>query len=70
MKTIENNNGWIKIESEADLPKENGAYWTFIADKNEMYANSFGTFNQPEFTFDHNLITHYQPIIKPEPPKF
>jgi hypothetical protein len=29
---IENNNGWIKIESKDDLPKK-GKYWGFTKDK-------------------------------------
>src|SRR5690554_2905829 len=27
LQGIETNNGWIKIESEADLPKETGHFW-------------------------------------------
>jgi hypothetical protein len=64
---IENNNGWIKIESDDDLPKKSGMYWTFIIGK-EVVANTFNTFGNNEFTFDNGVVTHYQPIQKPQPP--
>jgi hypothetical protein len=67
LQGIEHNNHWIKIESEDDLPKEHGAYWT-IAKFNEICANTFGTFGKNEFTFDNGFITYYQPIEKPTPP--
>lgn len=68
LKGMFNNNGWIKIESEDDFPKKNGAYWTITKGKNEVEANTFGTFGKKEFTFHNGLITHYQPIEKPKPP--
>lgn len=64
---IYNNNGWIKIESEDDLPKERCAVWTFITEK-EVVMNTFNTFDDMEFTFDNGKVTHYQPIIEPELP--
>ena len=64
---IYNNNGWIKIESEENLPKERCAVWTFITEK-EVVMNTFNTFDDMEFTFDNGKVTHYQPIIKPKPP--
>lgn len=67
LKGIENNNGWIKIESEEDLPKTNGMYWT-IAKFNESCANTWGMLGKGEFTFDNGYVTHYQPIIKPNTP--
>ena len=63
---IEHNNGWVKIESEDDLPKENCDVFIF--------AN--GRIDQRRFQVDishlwiNNVITHYQPIIKPKPPIF
>jgi len=64
---IHDNNGWIKIDSENDLPKENtnchilytdGSYSTdlFLTTTNQFRSNSW------------KYITHYQPIVKPEPP--
>lgn len=69
LKGIENNNGWVKIESESYLPKERGAFWTFIEGK-EVVMNTFNTFDDMEFTFDNGKVTHYQPIQKPKPPVF
>jgi hypothetical protein len=67
---IETNNGWIKIESEADLPKEKGDYWCIDRFVN---VNPYATFFDPESFISLNerwmhRYTHYQPIIKPQPP--
>lgn len=62
LQGIENNNGWIKIESEADLPKEEITYWALIGGEIEVVENW-------EITLSfHNkrTITHYQPIEKPK----
>ncbi len=64
---IKDNNGWIKVNSEEDLPKTNGMYWT-IAKFNEVCANTWGMLGKSEFTFDNGHVTHYQPIIKPNIP--
>lgn len=64
LQGIENNNGWIKIESEADLPKEDCLYWVILGGEMEIVENW-------EITLSfHNkkTITHYQPIEKPNPP--
>lgn len=67
LRGIENNNGWIRIESESDLPKQNGRYWIMskssiinqdVFDSTDMILKSLWKSN----------YTHYQPIIKPEPP--
>lgn len=66
---IENNNGWIKIESESDLPKEKG-YFLCIYKDGEIIPHHFSINSE----FDRDLFieefTHYQPITKPEPPIF
>lgn len=61
LQGIENNNGWIRIESVEDLPKEpimshyirrcDNGYCTGIVDSSDL-----------------DRITHYQPIVKPEKP--
>lgn len=70
LQCIEKNNGWVKIESEEDLPK----------DENKMYR--IGMFlNDGRFFQDKNLCnlkttlkalkcnyTHYQSVNLPEPP--
>ena len=70
---IETNNGWIKIESEADLPSHGGEYDVVINDRLEqaVYLKSNrwlvnGNYF-PKTTQTHG-ITHYKPIVKPQPP--
>lgn len=68
---IEDNNGWVKIESEHDLPKEVGIFW--------VNDSRYGGIGQAEWrsgkfvTRFNNIyqmedITHYKPIVKPNPP--
>lgn len=67
LRGIENNNGWIHIESEADLPNENEIYHVFYSD---------GTISSRYFHQKHNdwtndpKATHYQPIVKPNKPLY
>lgn len=63
---IENNNGWIKIESEADLPKENT--WCFVISK--ISGITHGNFLIKDKDYWLIDATHYQPIKKPKPPIF
>ncbi|QIY92223.1 hypothetical protein [Chryseobacterium gallinarum] len=65
---LENNNGWIKIESEKDLPNEEIGCW--FLDKNDgailgrfLPENKDGSI---QFILDN--ATHYQPIEKPKLP--
>jgi len=60
LQGIENNNGWIKIESEDDLPKEPEFYW--VIDKN-------GIMHQVHYKdITVRYCSHYQLIQKPKPP--
>lgn len=67
LKGIENNNGWIKIENEEDLPKEDcnvfilHKTYGIITDKYKSVKKDF------HYNYKKN-ITHYQPIEKPKPP--
>lgn len=64
---IENNNGWITIESEKDLPPD-GHYWT-INKNGEINASPKlvdETCNDNQYWL--STFTHYQPILKPKPP--
>lgn len=71
LQGIENNNGWINIESEDDLPKESGVYEACI---NEEYIGRIRfsrEFNEWSCIYDSDNLrfpSHYQPIIKPQPP--
>lgn len=60
LKGVYNNNGWIRIESEADFPKVIGFYW--VASK-DFYATQC---HYEDIRYGYH--THYQPILKPEPP--
>ena len=65
-------NDWIKIETENDLPKEDGAFW--IMDKE--LGLKLGEWKQAPSLAEHikacefwvKRATHYKPIVKPEPP--
>ena len=65
LQGIKNNNNWIKIESEDDLPNGSGVYFT---------ANSMGVKVNPvnsqevRVLFLNDLAAYYQPIQKPKPP--
>lgn len=73
LKGIENNNGWIRIESEADLPKLKSAEELncFIKASDDerigMGIFAFGRF-MTFFGNEYANVTHYQPIEKPKPP--
>lgn len=59
---IETNNGWIRIESEADLP-----YFTvWLSDGKDIWQGNLWTVNGAHRM--NLMATHYQPIIKPLPP--
>ena len=62
LEGIEKNNGWIKIESESDLPNKTNDYW--IVNK---LGVSIRNYDMQEDN-DWNDVTHYQPITKPKPP--
>lgn len=70
---IEENSGWIKIESESDLPEQGGSYYVtrhakvetavYVKDNRWLIKGN----DYPKTTSLHS-ISHYQPIIKPELP--
>lgn len=67
---IEDNNGWIKIESGSLLPTDEGVLYRIGFFKKD------GKFHQDENAYKlrtavdalNDLYTHYQPILKPKPP--
>lgn len=71
LQGLENNNGWTRIESEEDLPKEYGPYHV-------KYENgqTVSWFNGVDFItltgrkYKEDAITHYQQIEIPKPPIF
>ena len=65
LQGIENNNGWIKIESENDLPKEGRIFW--VIKKGYNYA-IVETLYQNDSDYWMDLFTHYKSIEIPELP--
>lgn len=72
LQGIENNNGWIRIDSEDDLPNEKGDYWVIWDGKiviqywhssDNSYADT-----QKQNSDWMKIVTHYRPIEKPKPP--
>ena len=73
LQGIENNEGWISINSEEDLPENTIKYHVIIcgtlttayyrgSNRWIVYGNDY-----PKTTEKHK-ITHWQPITKPNPP--
>ncbi len=65
LQGIETNNGWIKIESEDDLPK-NGYYEVVVRSTGEITRASLD--NEYHTKSLVMYYSHYQPIIKPQLP--
>lgn len=69
---IENNNGWIKIESDDDLPKETIKCIVCFFD-GKKYIEGSVKYRTPELFYSlkqEGQITHYKQIEKIEPPIF
>lgn len=67
LQGIETNNGWIKIESEDDLPKDyeiSYHAWNSESDRDYYVTNMWTIINR----YHLGSVTHYQPIEKPKPP--
>ena len=72
LQGIENNNGWIKIESEDDLPKE-GMHHSILLDSDCIngYRNyDVIVFYEVNSRYRKKEISHYQPIEKPLKPLY
>lgn len=73
LQGIENNNGWNRID-EVGLPSETDKYWVMRNGVIDVgtYSKGYGKWicsGQYYFASMEDLkITHYQPIIKPQPP--
>ena len=68
---IDDNFGWISINSEKDLPSEDEFYWVF--DGIGIYFSFFKSkhkefIDQTDNECAFYNITHYQQIVKPNPP--
>lgn len=58
---------WIKINSEADLPKDSSNYWIFRSDGRVSSIDHYEA--DKKYFYPDLIATHYAPIIKPQPPK-
>ena len=67
LKGLETNNGWIKIESEKDLPKS-GYYEVVLRSSSEITRASILTHAKPKAMVAY--ISHYQPIKEIEKPLY
>ncbi|OPC51499.1 hypothetical protein BAY06_03995 [Elizabethkingia anophelis] len=72
---IENNNGWTRIESEEDLPKDD--YFGDLFEVGFLDESGFFhherkrcSFKSLKWMYEKKLITHYQPVQVPKPPIF
>jgi hypothetical protein len=69
LKGIDDNNGWIKIESKDDLPNC-GNYWVVYKDgKISDLSKDFDLVLEDDDYWLKN-VTHYQPINKPISPLY
>ncbi len=66
---IETNNGWTRIESEEDLPKENGTYYVMTKDgmKSLYWMNGMGKRYNVKKWMEYKP-THYLLEVVPNPP--
>ncbi len=63
---LESNNGWIKIESENDLPNDGSInYYGYWLEFNQL---DIYTLNELINYYKSKEITHYQSILKPNNP--
>ena len=71
LQGIEDNNGWIKIESEEDLPiiVSDCYFKTIDSDFVNIgyYHPLTRLFEDRDFTYRIDQVSHYQPIVKPKP---
>lgn len=67
LQGIEDNRGWIAIER--GLPEDAGKYWVVVG--GEMLLSNFHSNTNQWYSIENYLRyfpTHYQPIVKPQPP--
>lgn len=64
LEGIDNNNGWISINSEEHLPKESYNYWIMQSDGLIQTMKEY----EDNKKFFKITATHYQPIVKPKLP--
>lgn len=69
LKGIENNNGWIKIESENDLPDNIEGLWEVVRNGEQIFIELLKDNKQRLYKdFLKDGITHYKIKEKSQPP--
>jgi len=68
LQGIETNLGWIKIESEADLPELETFAWVIDSRRNDDFKQILIPRRESRTKYWTTYATHYQPIIKPQSP--
>lgn len=72
LRGIEDNNGWIRIESEEDLPKESINCFFYDKTTKEVVCGIYNAlvkrFIFAPFVIKFEDISHYCPITEPKPP--
>ena len=70
LQGIENNNGWIRIESKEDLPKKNGSYFVYSRTNWHPFYRIYIFTGRLSNSFENgkSCFSHYQPIDLPKPP--
>jgi hypothetical protein len=70
LRGIEDNNGWIKIETNDDLPT-NGSYLVIHRDSGAIVKCDFGILNSLEYKgYIVEKCSHYKPIPDPLKPLY
>lgn len=72
LQGIEDNNGWIKIESEEDLPMTNGKIiqYFFVTKSGNITENGYSDLMKNKKIQYSKVYTHYQQIIRPREPLY
>lgn len=70
LEVIENNNGWIFIRSEEDLPRETDTYWFISRITGKIMKDYFMTDSKVLgfYSCQFKIYSAYKPITKPNPP--
>jgi hypothetical protein len=69
---IEDNNGWIEIDSKDDLPKEDIDCYFILKSNKVILSGRFrgSCFDYATRYYDENDVSYYQEIIKPREPLY
>lgn len=69
LQGIENNNGWIRIESDDDLPKEKSFFNACYFNEKNDHIMFYGISHYELISlFEEKNITHYKPFERLKPP--